>query len=96
MATRYLIAYDVADPDRLRRVYQVVRSWGARVQDSVYEVLLTPTERVRLEGKLKGVMNLKEDQAMFIDLGDGGRTEVEEVRTLGLPYRPQSRGSVIV
>lgn len=96
MTTRYFVAYDIADPERLRRVHAVVRAFGERVQDSVYELLITPKERARLEGRLRVEMNLKEDQVMFIDMGDAGRTELREVSTLGLPWAPSTRGSVLM
>ena len=47
--TRYLVSYDIADPDRLRKVHAVVKATAQRVQDSVYEALLTEKELVLLE-----------------------------------------------
>lgn len=96
MSRRYLISYDIADEVRLRKVHKVVRAFGAMVQASVYEAILTDTERVKLEKLLRDVMNLKEDQALFIDLGDGGRGGVPEIEAVGLPYRPTERGSVVI
>jgi CRISPR/Cas system-associated endoribonuclease Cas2 len=65
------------------------------VQDSVYEALLTDTERVRLETRLKNVMNLKADQVLFIALGDADQKEVRGVSALGLPWTPATRGPVV-
>jgi CRISPR-associated protein Cas2 len=95
MATRYLISYDITDMKRLREVHKVVRASAARVQDSVYEALLTDTERVRLETRLKNVMNLKADQVLFIALGDADQKEVPGVSALGLPWTPATRGPVV-
>jgi CRISPR-associated protein Cas2 len=94
--TRYLVSYDIADPDRLRRVHNVVKATAARVQDSVYEALLTDKERVLLEERLKQVMHQKEDQVIFVDLGSAYRTELPEITTLGLVYQPQIRSSVVL
>ena len=96
MITRYLVSYDIADPDRLRKVHGVVKATAVRVQDSVYEALLTAKERVLLEARIKSVMNEKEDQVMFIDLGNAARADLPEVSTLGLPWRPQTRGSIVL
>lgn len=96
MITRYLVSYDIADPDRLRRVHAVVKASAQRVQDSVYEALLTEKERVLFEGRLKKVMNLKEDQVLFIDLGRADREELSEVTHLGVPWRPQTRESIVM
>ena len=95
MATRYLVSYDVADPERLRKVHAVVKATAVRVQDSVYEALLTDKERVLLEERLRRVMNLKEDQVMFIDLGDASRTAVDSVVTMGVAWKLARRGSVL-
>jgi CRISPR-associated protein Cas2 len=94
--TRYLVSYDIADPDRLRRVHNVVKASAVRVQDSVYEALMTDKERVLLEERLKKVMNQHEDQVIFVDLGSADRTELPEITTLGLAYQPLVRGSVVL
>ncbi len=96
MITRYLVSYDIADPDRLRKVHGIMKTRGVHVQDSLYEALLNETERVQLENKLRKVMNLKEDQVMFISFGAATRTELPEIETLGLPYVPRTRGSIVM
>jgi CRISPR-associated protein Cas2 len=96
MVKRYLVSYDIADPERLRRVYGVVKTMAQRVQDSVYEALLTERELVLLEKRIADVMNQKEDQVLFIDLGAGDRETLSEVKTLGVPWRLERRGSIVV
>jgi CRISPR-associated protein Cas2 len=97
MITRYLISYDVADIDRLRKVHKVVKARAVRVQDSVYEALLTEKELVTLEDRLRKVMNLHEDQVMFIDLGPASRAEITEVSVMGVAWTPYKRsGSVVM
>jgi CRISPR-associated protein Cas2 len=94
--TRYLVSYDIADPDRLRKVHALVKASAQRVQDSVYEALMTERERELLEERLDTILHHQEDQVMFIDLGSGDRKELPEIATLGLPYRPLVRGSVVL
>jgi CRISPR-associated protein Cas2 len=94
--TRYLVSYDIADPDRLRKVHNVVKASAVRVQDSVYEALMTDKERILLEDRLKKVINHHEDQVLFLDLGSAEKTVLPEITTLGLPYHPQVRGSVVL
>jgi CRISPR-associated protein Cas2 len=96
MVTRYFVSYDIADPDRLRRVHGVVRTCAERVQYSVYEALMTERERVLLEHRLKQVMNLDVDQVIFIDMGSAERSELPEIKSLGVAYKPQLRGSVVL
>jgi len=96
MITRYIVSYDIADPERLRRVHAVVRASAQHVQDSVYEALLTEKERVLFENRLKKILHMNEDQVIFLSLGSAERTELPEITTLGLVYRPQRRGSVVL
>ncbi len=96
MITRYLVSYDIADPDRLRKVHNVVKARAQHIQDSLYEALLTERERVLFEERLKREINQKEDQVMFIDLGSAERKELPEISTLGLGYAPHVRGSIVL
>jgi CRISPR-associated protein Cas2 len=96
MIKRYLVSYDIADPDRLRKVYAVVKASAQRVQDSVYEALMTQRERELFEERLDKIVHHQEDQVMFIDLGSAERAELPEIATLGLPYWPLVRGSVVL
>src|ERR1700742_1934717 len=73
------VSYDIADPERLRKVHAVVKACAQRVQYSVYEALMTETERVLLEERLKRVVNQREDQVIFLDLGSAARAELAEI-----------------
>ena len=83
MITRYLVSYDIADPERLRKVHAVVKTSAHRVQYSVYEALMTERERVLLEERLKQVINQKEDQVIFLDLGSAARRSCRRSRRWG-------------
>lgn len=50
--TRYLVAYDIRDPFRLRKVHKIVRGFGDSMQYSVFVCDLTSAERVRLIERL--------------------------------------------
>ena len=86
MRRNYIVSYDIADDKRLRKVYKICRNYGDHLQYSVFECNLTAQERVALESELSEVMNLREDQVLFIDLG-GSETRSEKVITaLGQAY----------
>lgn len=69
---RYLVAYDIRDPARLRSVHRIVKDHGAPLQYSVFLCDLAPTELTRLRWKLEDVMAHLEDSILFLDLGDPG------------------------
>lgn len=64
-----LVAYDVREPNRLRRTYERMRGFGDPLQYSVFTCQLAPKERVLLIQALTEVINTKEDRVVIIDLG---------------------------
>lgn len=67
-----LIAYDISDPKRLRRVHKLVRGYGDALQYSVFLGQLSEKDEAVLRERLKDIINAKEDQVMLIRLGDVG------------------------
>jgi CRISPR-associated protein Cas2 len=64
----YIVAYDIADPKRLRKVATACEDFGERKQYSVFLCRLSATDFVRLRGRLYDVIDLGEDQVLFIPL----------------------------
>jgi CRISPR-associated protein Cas2 len=69
---RYLVAYDIRDPVRLRAVHRIVKDHGTALQYSVFLCDLAPAELTRLRWKLGDTVAHGEDSVMFLDLGDPG------------------------
>ncbi len=80
----YLVAYDVRDPRRLRKVHRVVVAHATGGQKSAFECFLTEAERNRLAEDLAGVMDLSKDRAHIIRL----RRNCQVV-TLGVAVPPR-------
>lgn len=93
---RWLVAYDIRDEYRLRRVYDVVRSHGDRLQYSVFLCDLTPIERISLIGELREVINQRVDSVVFIDLGEPGRPGSAMIEFMGTAMVLPSNGPTIV
>lgn len=91
---RYLMAYDIAEPVRLRRICRLMEDHGERLQYSVFLCDLTVAERAELETAVTEVMNLAEDSVVQIDLGPV--TAAAPVRCLGRPRRLPASGPKIV
>ena len=86
MRTMWLVAYDICDPKRLRRVATILEGFGTRVQYSVFECHLTESERMRLRSLLKDVIDHSEDQVLFINLGPSASRANRDIHTIGRPY----------
>lgn len=65
----FLVAYDIRDEKRLRRVYRVMRGFGDHLQYSVFRCCLSDTQVERLHGRLMEVIDADEDQILFVPLG---------------------------
>ena len=64
----YLVAYDICDPKRLRKVAKICEDFGMRRQYSVFFCRLAAVDLIRLKSRLYDVVNLDRDQVLFIPL----------------------------
>ncbi|MGQ9506146.1 MAG: CRISPR-associated endonuclease Cas2 [Thermogutta sp.] len=92
----YLVCYDIRDPKRLRHVHKVLKGYGEAWQFSVFFCVLKDIDRVRLQTDLEEQMNLKEDQAMILDLGPNEKEVREAVTVIGQPLPEQDSGMVVI
>ncbi|CAM2834979.1 CRISPR-associated endonuclease Cas2 [Skermania piniformis] len=91
---RHLIAYDISDPTRLRRVCKVMEAYGERLQYSVFLCDLSPLERSQWRTDIHDQMNYGEDSVVIIDMGP--LHSCAEVTTLGVPRRLPAPGSLVL
>lgn len=80
---RFLVAYDIREPGRLRRVHEAVVDHGERLQYSVYVCDLTRQQLVGLRAKLRRLMHLEEDHVAIFDLGPPTGRTWQRVEHLG-------------
>jgi len=64
----WLVCYDISDPKRLRKVATACEDFGVRRQYSVFLCRVSATDMVRLRSRLYEIINLQEDQVLFIPL----------------------------
>ena len=67
---RYLVAYDIRDGKRLRKVHKTVKAYGWPMQYSVFICDLDRTEMYELHAALGLVIHHGADAVAFVDLGD--------------------------
>lgn len=60
-----VVAYDIADDDRRRRVSETLENYGTRVQESVFECHLTPSQRAELQERLEGLIEPEVDNVRY-------------------------------
>jgi CRISPR-associated protein Cas2 len=93
---RWLVAYDIRDDVRLRRVHDIVRSYGERLQYSVFLCDVSAMERMALKSDLRGVINQHQDSIVFIDLGEPDRPAAATMDFMGVaPSLPVTGPAII-
>ncbi|GMV36334.1 MAG: hypothetical protein AMXMBFR61_08420 [Fimbriimonadales bacterium] len=63
-----LLCYDIVDNKRRAKLQKVADAFGERVNDSVYECWLNPTQEASLVKKVKRLVNEREDAVYFYRL----------------------------
>lgn len=79
-----LVTYDVSTKDaagrrRLRLVAKVCDDYGQRVQNSVFECLVDPTEFAQFRDRLEEKIDQNKDSVRYYFLGSNWRKRVEHV-----------------
>ena len=77
-----LITYDVNTEDssgrkRLRQIARQCVNYGQRVQNSVFECLLDPSQCRSLQARLCKIMDMEKDSLRFYYLGDRYEKKIE-------------------
>lgn len=87
-----LITYDVNitsqnGAKRLRKVSKVCLDYGKRVQNSVFECVLTEAQFVVFKSQLKGLIDEKQDSVRFYLLGNNWKRRIETIgKNFGLDF----------
>ena len=64
----FLVAYDISDPKRLRKILKAVRYFSVGGQKSVHECYLNQSEKKFLINRFKKIADLSIDQLFLIPL----------------------------
>lgn len=97
MPNIFLVCYDVADPKRLRKVYQLMKGFGDPLQYSVFRCELSPQKLQALREKLWELLNFAEDRVMIADLGPSEARGANCLELWGQPRsEPTERRAVVV
>jgi CRISPR-associated protein Cas2 len=92
---RYLVAYDIRDPKRLRLVFRAMKEYGEHLQYSVFICDLDGAEKPAMQLHLANLIKHSEDSVVIVDLGvaaDRGRLCFEFMGT----HRPLPGGGPVV
>ncbi|MCY4484392.1 MAG: CRISPR-associated endonuclease Cas2 [Spirochaetaceae bacterium] len=91
----YIVAYDIADPRRWRKVFKLMNGYGAWVQLSVFQCRMNRRRQAQLLARLDRLIDHKADHVVLVDVGVADTTN-PRVTSLGKPFHPLKREPVIV
>lgn len=91
----YIVAYDISDTKRWRRVFKLMKGYGEWVQLSVFQCRLSRQRHAELVALLDGIIHHKADHIIFLDIGLAD-TVKPRVVSLGKDFDPVIREPTIV
>jgi CRISPR-associated protein Cas2 len=91
----YIVAYDIADQKRWRRVFRTMKGFGRWLQLSVFQCRLSGRRRADLGAALERLIHHKDDHVVILDLGLADEVELR-VESIGKSFTPITREAIIV
>jgi CRISPR-associated protein Cas2 len=93
-----LITYDVniTSPfgaKRLRQVARICKDYGVRVQNSVFECIVTDAQLTLIKNKISTIISNSHDSIRFYVLGNNWQRKVD---VLGIDNGPDVTGELII
>jgi CRISPR-associated protein Cas2 len=89
----HIVAYNIRDLKRLRRVAKTCLDFGCRRQLSLFLCRITATDLVRLKTRLENIIEPKEDQVLFIRLCGACAVYIEAI---GIPTPAHDVQDVVI
>lgn len=96
MRNSYLVCYDICDDRRLAKVLKTMRGFGDHLQYSVFECQLSRGDLARCRYRLSEIIDHREDQVIFVDLGPVEGRGDRVITALGKAYTPMDAPCIIV
>ena len=91
----YVVVYDISDQRRWRRVFRIMKGYGAWLQLSVFQCRLTPGRQEEMAAKLEQAIHHHHDHVLILDLGPAEKADLR-VESLGKTFQKLERKPFIV
>lgn len=93
---RYLVAYDIREDKRLRRVHKTMKGYGWSLQYSVFICDLDTMELLAMRTDLGDIIHHTLDSIAIVDLGAPEERGSECFQFMGVASRLPASGPVII
>jgi CRISPR-associated protein Cas2 len=91
----YVVAYDISEPRRWRRVFKTMKGYGVWLQLSVFHCRLDGGRRAAMAMALEALIDHTSDHVVILDLGPAEDVELA-VESLGKSFTPIERRAVVI
>jgi CRISPR-associated protein Cas2 len=91
----YIVAYDISDTKRWRRIFRLMHGYGEWVQLSVFQCRLSRRRHAELIATLDEIIHHDDDHVVLMDVGPA-ETVTPRVVSLGKDFQPIEREPIIV
>jgi CRISPR-associated protein Cas2 len=91
----YVVAYDIGDPKRWRKIFKLMNGYGRWLQLSVFHCRLDGGRRAEMAMALERTINAVEDHVIILDLGPADEVDFA-VESLGKTFEAIERRAVVI
>ena len=91
----FIVAYDISDQKRWRRVFKAMHGYGEWMQLSIFQCRLSGRRRAELETRLRELVKNGEDHVLLIDVGPADRIELA-VESIGKTFSKIVRQATVI
>jgi CRISPR-associated protein Cas2 len=92
----YIVAYDISDQKRWRRVFKLMKGFGEWIQLSVFQCRLSPKQHAELIALLDGIIHHTEDHILLVDVGHAENVSLRVVSLGKTCFAPIEHEPVII
>ena len=91
----YVVAYDICEPRRGRKVFRTMQGYGRWLQLSVFHCRLDGGRRAEMAMRLERMIDPATDHVVILDLGPAEAVDLA-VESLGKTFAPIKRRAVVI
>ncbi|HUZ11868.1 MAG TPA: CRISPR-associated endonuclease Cas2 [Caulobacteraceae bacterium] len=91
----YVVAYDISEPRRWRKVFRTMKGYGRWLQLSVFHCRLDGGRRTEMAMTLESLIDPASDHVVILDLGPAEDVELA-VESLGKSFEAIERRAVVI
>ena len=91
----YIVAYDISDAKRWRRIFKILHGYGEWLQLSIFQCRLSKTKRAELESRLREIVKGGRDHLVIIDVGPAKNVKLR-IESIGKELDTIERTAVVI